>query len=846
MSNARTGTVTGVVTADEGVETGLVTATVTSGARPASDIPTVAEFMSAVVAWPAPNETGYVNLHYSMVNQRDNKGPLLKGMGWPFRDVEVFIRKAAWISNSNQYKDVWFCTSLQSHTGKNTRGNPKAVRLRQNAVALKAIWVDVDVKDDPNHYKTIREAWDAICKFRVDAGLPQFSAAVNSGGGLHIYWISKTRLTPDVWQLYADGLKALLLKHGVKCDAGLTTDGARILRTPGTLNHKYTPARKVDLLPLPLRDYDFTDKLAFLTVVAPGTSPGKAAFNPFFDAASAARFVGAQPWLTGEDKLSDGIGPRKQMPPLDPRPIFDGCGFLRQALTNGGKDYDNPLWNLTNLAATFMEDGNKLAHAMSKGHASYTFAETQAQYDRKIAERQSRELGYPSCATIQSNGCKSCATCPHFVKGKSPLNLGTPSAAQHPDNATEAASGPTVSPPPDLKFSLSDIPPHRPWLYGVDLLRGDLSVLASTGGAGKTSLAMGMAISLASGNSLLGEKIWESGPLKSLYINAEDSGIEMRRRALAFCQQHNITVLDRLYIAGTDDLRVRGLSFLSPAGQNSSVLDQAGFAHLNNLLASLLPDLVVIDPLIALCGGGNVNDNAAMALVMREIKRLAIKFNCSLLIVHHTRKGGEPGSAEAISGASAIKDLARCARMPVTMTTAEMGVFHVLPSERLQYFKLVDAKSNLALHSDETWYKLESQELPNAGAPYPHGDRVQAVVRVQLSVQPGGSANADDMKIEAAILDLVDRGKEIDGQAYPYSPSLAGATNERAILQDAMTAVADATAPRQWALVDLEAVTKNAIKKMKADGRLAVEDMKDLIPKPGRFRRASGLRAVPV
>jgi hypothetical protein len=420
-----------------------------------------------------------------------------------------------------------------------------------------------------------------------------------------------------------------------------------------------------------------------------------------------------------------------------------------------------------------------------------------------------------------------------------------PSGAESPSGGDDAAAGASASPPPELKFSLSDIPPHRPWLYGVDLVRGDLSVLASTGGAGKTSLAMGMAISLASGNALLGEQIWGSGPFTSLYINAEDSGVEMQRRALAFCQQHHITVLDRLYIAGTDDLRVRGLSFLRPAGQNSSVLDQAGLEHLDNLLASLRPDLVVIDPLIALCGGGNVNDNAAMALVMREIKRLAIKFNCSILIVHHTRKGGEPGSAEAISGASAIKDLARCARMPVTMTTAEMGVFHVLPSERLQHFKLVDAKSNLALHSDETWYKLESQELPNAGAPYPHGDRVQAVVRVQLSVQPGGSANADDMKVEAAILDLVVRGKEIDGQAYPYSPSVAGATNERAILQDAMTAVANSTAPRPWALVDLEAVTKNAINKMKADGRLEVVDIDDLMSKPGRFRGGRALKAIP-
>jgi len=181
---------------------------------------------------------------------------------------------------------------------------------------------------------------------------------------------------------------------------------------------------------------------------------------------------------------------------------------------------------------------------------------------------------------------------------------------------------------------------------------------------------------------------------------------------------------------------VQVLSFLRAAGPSSSVLDQAGFTHLENLLTSLHPDLVVIDPLIALCGGGNVNDNAAMSLVMREIKKMAIKFNCAVLIVHHTRKGGEPGSAETISGASAIVNLARRAIMPVTMTEAEAKAFGVLPSERRQYFKLVDAKSNLAPLSGETWYKLENQELPNAEPPtYPHGDRVQAVVRVDKALK---------------------------------------------------------------------------------------------------------------
>jgi hypothetical protein len=33
---------------------------------------------------------------------------------------------------------------------------------------------------------------------------------------------------------------------------------------------------------------------------------------------------------------------------------------------------------------------------------------------------------------------------------------------------------------------------------------------------------------------------------------------------------------------------------------------------------------------------------------------------------------------------------------------------------------------------------------------------------------------------------------------------------------------------------------------MLADGRLVVEDMKDLTTKPGRFRRGRGLKAVPI
>ena len=88
-------------------------------------------------------------------------------------------------------------------------------------------------------------------------------------------------------------------------------------------------------------------------------------------------------------------------------------------------------------------------------------------------------------------------------------------------------------------------------------------------------------------------------------------------------------------------------------------------------------------------------------------------------------------------------------------------------------------------------------------------------------------------------MDLVERGKMIDGQSYPYSPSLAGAQNARPVVDDAMGAVAKATAPQQWKPVDLKAAVKHAIKQMKKDddGRLFEEKITE-----GRFRNRRALR----
>jgi hypothetical protein len=409
---------------------------------------------------------------------------------------------------------------------------------------------------------------------------------------------------------------------------------------------------------------------------------------------------------------------------------------------------------------------------------------------------------------------------------------------------------PTLSPgtwsATELQVSFSNIR-HRQWLYSTYLIRGEITYEAAPGGVGKTAHTIGMAVEIATGTEILGEKIWRND-LKVLYINAEDSRAEINRRVYAFYRAHALKLagrnLDLLSLVGVDDPRIKSLSFLRVNEKGATILNEAGFGVLETALEALCPDLLVLDPLVAFCGGGNMNDNAVMALVSRELKRLATRFDCAILILHRTRKGSRgsdpAGEAEEISGASFIVNLARRALTLKPMTEPETKLLGVLPSEKWQYLKLVDAKSNLAPRSaDSPWYQLHSVELPNPEPPiYPHGDSVQAIARVHLPHLSSVAATTDDQKIPDAILDIVARGKIIDGRSYPYSPSVAGAHNERALIDDAIAAVANATAPRQWHPGDLKAVTERAIAKLKEKGFLVEEQM----PSTGRFRRGRALR----
>jgi hypothetical protein len=226
----------------------------------------VSAFMREVIPWPGGNDPGHVGLWFRSPNQEydpakpvsfKNKPDYMTG--WPFRDLDQFVRKAGQIAkHTDRYRHIYFCTSRQAKQGLNKRGNPKAQKSAQDALYQKSIFVDIDVDaNDPKKYPTKDVAWQEFSALRKKLNLPPPSAVVDSGGGLQVFYISDKPLLPHEWTPYAKGLKNLFLENDFKFDPTCTADIARIMRMPGTFNTKYNPIAEAKLLTTTVKTYDF-------------------------------------------------------------------------------------------------------------------------------------------------------------------------------------------------------------------------------------------------------------------------------------------------------------------------------------------------------------------------------------------------------------------------------------------------------------------------------------------------------------------------------------------------------------------------------------------------------------
>ena len=384
-----------------------------------AEAPSVADFFARVVPWPRAGAPGVCNMHWSLVKYDHAMG------GRPFSTLVDFMAYINVASNRPAtVKDIYFCLSMQEKMGPTKNGYITALRNRDNVAGLKALWLDLDVK--ASAYQSTAEALDALFAFCQTTGYPKPTALVLSGsGGAHCYWISDRMLTVDEWRGYAEGLKTLGIERGLKADYGCTTDSVRVLRVPGTFNHKTTPPKPVKLAMLAPKDMNFETELGrFRATVAP--SPPRKVKDDW-DPINRAENWEAEDnpeLLTEEYRLQ--IGTPKEYAPISPESVIEKCPMMAHAAATGGQDADQGLWMLQVLATTFCHNGREFAHRISKGHKGYLQAETDEMFERKEEEQDSRNMGWPACSTFENFGSKQCQFCPHKGKIKSPLNLGTP------------------------------------------------------------------------------------------------------------------------------------------------------------------------------------------------------------------------------------------------------------------------------------------------------------------------------------------------------------------------------------------------------------------------------------
>ena len=158
------------------------------------------------------------------------------------------------------------------------------------------------------------------------------------------------------------------------------------------------------------------------------------------------------------------------------------------------------------------------------------------------------------------------------------------------------------------------------------LSRGDIAILASTSGMGKSSLALQAATHWALQLPLFGG-FKTVRPLRSLIFQAEDGEGDVAEVFLSLQQAMKLTgeqveAMRANVLIVTDRIH-RGMSFR---------------AELKRQIELHKPDLVWINPLLAFIGG-DVNDSTDVGVFLREqLNSLNEPARFAYIIVHHTAK----------------------------------------------------------------------------------------------------------------------------------------------------------------------------------------------------------------
>ena len=276
-------------------------------------------------------------------------------------------------------------------------------RTAANAQHLRALFLDIDCGDG-KAYATLQDGATALTEFVEATKLPE-PIVVISGGGLHVYWPFTKDLAVDQWKPLASALKSLCRAKGLQADPAVTSDAARILRIPGTHNHKPSfdapPLVNIVHAGAGPTDPDVLRDLLPVIELAPDLSAAKAYAS--MDATTKA--------LAGGDK------PPSKFMRIVRMSLAEGgkgCGQIKNAVVNAAT-LSEPEWRAALSIAWNCVDAEKSIHKLSAPHPGYTPEDTLTKAERLTGKPH-------TCAWYKDNYPSACDGCKHKIT--SPIQLG--------------------------------------------------------------------------------------------------------------------------------------------------------------------------------------------------------------------------------------------------------------------------------------------------------------------------------------------------------------------------------------------------------------------------------------
>jgi len=298
-----------------------------------------------------------------------------------------------------------------------------ASREADNIARKRAFYLDLDCEaDNPKKFPDQATALQELRRFCKVMRLPK-PITVDSGRGIHVYWPLNEDVTLAEWVPVAERLKAKCKEHGFKADPAVTSDAARILRMPGTHNHKDNPPKRVRVLGMDAVAPVSFDKFSELMGNDPIPVPKK--FTP----------------VSGSNAVMDALmGNREHYFKDIMLKTAKGKGCMQLAyIYRNQETMSEPLWRAGLSIAKHCADGDSAATKISQRHPEFTPDE--------MFNKMDRIKGPYLCTTFDEYNDGVCSGCPLWGKIKSPVVLGSRTReATEADNVIEVAPSPKAAP----------------------------------------------------------------------------------------------------------------------------------------------------------------------------------------------------------------------------------------------------------------------------------------------------------------------------------------------------------------------------------------------------------------